>query len=73
MTSAREKLPLLIDQGEADEFLETQLKPQLLVEACAAAGHPLDLRMRPGYDHSYYFIASFIGEHIAHHAKALHS
>ncbi|HET7126573.1 MAG TPA: S-formylglutathione hydrolase [Lysobacter sp.] len=69
--SAREKLPLLIAQGEADEFLETQLKPQLLVETCAAAGHPLDLRMRPGYDHSYYFIASFIGEHIAHHAKAL--
>jgi S-formylglutathione hydrolase len=71
--SAREKLPLLVDQGEADEFLATQLKPQLLVDACAAAGHPLDLRMRPGYDHSYYFIASFIGEHVAHHAKALRS
>jgi S-formylglutathione hydrolase len=69
--SATEKLPLLIDQGEADEFLDTQLKPQLLVDACAAAGHPLELRMRPGYDHSYYFIASFIGEHIAHHATAL--
>ncbi len=71
VTSAREKLPLLIDQGEADEFLETQLKPRLLVDACAASGHPLDLRMRPGYDHSYYFIASFIGEHIAWHAKTL--
>jgi S-formylglutathione hydrolase len=69
--SSSEKLPLLIDQGEADEFLETQLKPQLLVDACTAAGHPLDLRMRPGYDHSYYFIASFIGEHIAYHAKML--
>ena len=69
--SATEKLPLLIDQGEADEFLETQLKPEWLVDACAAAGHPLDLRMRPGYDHSYYFIASFIGEHIAWHAKTL--
>ena len=69
--SAAEKLPLLVDQGEADEFLETQLKPQLLVAACAAAGHPLELRMRPGYDHSYYFIASFIGGHIAHHAAAL--
>ena len=69
--SARERVPLLIDQGEADEFLETQLKSQLLVEACAAAGHSLQLRMRPGYDHSYYFIASFIGEHIAHHAAAL--
>ena len=71
--SAAERLPLLVDQGDADEFLATQLQPRLLVEACAATGHPLDLRMRPGYDHSYYFIASFIGEHIAHHAKALHS
>jgi S-formylglutathione hydrolase len=69
--SARERLPLLVDQGEADGFLETQLKPQLLVEACTAVGHPLDLRMRAGYDHSYYFIASFIGEHIAWHARAL--
>ena len=69
--SVMEKLPLLIDQGEADEFLETQLKPELLRDACAAAGHPLELRRRPGYDHSYYFIASFIGEHVAHHARAL--
>jgi S-formylglutathione hydrolase len=68
---ASERLPLLIDQGEADEFLPVQLKPHLLREACDAVGHPLQLRMRPGYDHSYYFIASFIGEHIAHHAKAL--
>lgn len=71
VANAGERLPLLIDQGEADEFLESQLKPDLLVEACAAAGHPLELRMRPGHDHSYYFIASFIGEHIAHHAAAL--
>ncbi|MFT3897716.1 MAG: S-formylglutathione hydrolase [Thermomonas sp.] len=69
--SAAERLPILVDQGEADEFLETQLQPQRLVEACAAAGHPLQLRMQPGYDHRYYFIASFIGEHIAHHARAL--
>jgi len=69
--SAKEKLPLLVDQGDADEFLEGQLRPQLLQAACDAAGHPLDLRMQPGYDHSYYFIASFIGDHIAHHAKAL--
>ncbi|HZV38107.1 MAG TPA: S-formylglutathione hydrolase [Pseudoxanthomonas sp.] len=69
--SAREKLPLLVDQGEADEFLETQLRPWLLQAACEAAGHPLTLRMRPGYDHSYYFISSFIGEHIAWHAAAL--
>ncbi len=69
--SAKEKLPLLVDQGEADEFLDSQLRPHLLREACEAAGHPLTLRMRPGYDHSYYFIASFIGEHIAWHAAAL--
>jgi S-formylglutathione hydrolase len=69
--SATEKLPILIDQGEADEFLDGQLKPWLLQEAADAAGYPVYLRMQPGYDHSYYFIASFIGEHIAHHAKAL--
>ena len=69
--SAPEKLPLLIDQGADDEFLDLQLRPQLLQAAAEAAGHPLYLRMQPGYDHSYYFIASFIGEHIAHHAAAL--
>ena len=68
--TATEKLPLLVDQGGADEFLDGQLRPQLLQAAAVAAGHPLQLRMRPGYDHSYYFIASFIGEHIAHHAAA---
>ena len=71
IATAGERLPLLIDQGEADEFLDSQLKPQWLREACERAGHPLQLRLRPGYDHSYYFIASFIGEHIAHHAAAL--
>ena len=69
--SARERLPLLVDQGDADEFLDAQLRPQLLQAACDAAGHPLTLRMQPGYDHSYYFIASFIGDHIAHHARAM--
>ena len=68
---ATERLPLLIDQGDADEFLDGQLRPQLLQAACEAAGHPIELRLQPGYDHSYYFIASFIGAHIAHHAKAL--
>ncbi len=63
--------PLLIDQGDADEFLAEQLQPQRLVDACRESGRPLSLRLRSGYDHSYYFIASFIGEHIAHHAAAL--
>jgi S-formylglutathione hydrolase len=70
IAAASERLPLLVDQGGADEFLATQLRPELLQAACEAAGHPLTLRMRPGYDHSYYFIASFIGEHVAFHANA---
>jgi S-formylglutathione hydrolase len=65
------RLPLLIDQGDGDEFLDTQLKPQLFAAAAAEAGYPITLRLQPGYDHSYYFMASFIGEHIAHHAAAL--
>ena len=73
LAGAQERLPLLVDQGEADEFLHTQLKPELLQAAARSAGHPLTLRLQPGYDHSYYFIASFIGEHIAHHAKALNA
>ena len=71
VATAEEKLPLLVDQGGGDEFLDTQLQPQWLQAACTAAGHPLQLRLQPGYDHSYYFISSFIGEHIAHHAKAM--
>jgi len=67
---ATERLPLLVDQGLADGFLADQLKPQLLTDACNIAGHPLDLRLHEGYDHSYYFIATFIGDHIAHHATA---
>ena len=70
IAGARERLPLLVDQGEADEFLP-QLRPELLRAACDAAGHPLTLRLHPGYDHGYYFIASFIAEHVAHHARAL--
>ncbi|MGN6113007.1 MAG: S-formylglutathione hydrolase [Luteimonas sp.] len=71
VADARHRLPLLVDQGEADEFLATQLRPELLREACAAAAHPLTLRVHPGYDHSYYFIATFIGDHVAWHAAAL--
>ena len=68
---AVERLPLLVDQGDADNFLQEQLRPHLLREACEAVAHPITLRIQPGYDHSYYFIASFIGEHLAHHAKFL--
>ena len=71
VATAAERLPLLVDQGDADEFLRPQLKPELLKAACEAAGHALTLRMQPGYDHSYYFMASFMGEHVAHHARAL--
>jgi S-formylglutathione hydrolase len=63
--------PALIDHGTADEFLAEQLFPQNLQAACAARGMPLTLRMQDGYDHSYHFIASFIGEHLAFHARAL--
>jgi S-formylglutathione hydrolase len=63
--------PLLVDQGTADPFLATQLKPELLVEACRDAGVALNLRMREGYDHSYYFIATFIEEHLRFHAAQL--
>jgi S-formylglutathione hydrolase len=65
------QLPLLVDQGEADEFLAEQLQPERLAEACAATGHPLTLRRHAGYDHGYYFVASFIGDHVDHHARAL--
>lgn len=65
------KTEVLVDQGTADDFLETQLRPQLLQEACRAAGIPLTLRYQAGYDHSYYFMASFIRDHIAHHARDL--
>lgn len=65
------QLPLLVDQGEADGFLQEQLKPELLEQACAETNYPLILRRQPGYDHSYFFIASFIGEHIGFHALHL--
>ena len=62
---------LLVDQGTADQFLETQLKPQLLERACAKAGIPLTLRMHEGYDHSYFFISTFIEDHLRWHAQRL--
>lgn len=68
---AEEQLPILIDQGDEDEWLGEQLKPGALEQACIATHHPLDLRIREGYDHSYFFVASFLGEHLEHHARAL--
>lgn len=62
---------ILVDQGTADGFLDNQLKPQLLEEACARAGQPLILRRQEGYDHSYFFIASFIEDHLRWHAERL--
>lgn len=71
LAQSGERLPILVDQGEADEFLEAQLKPQVLAAAAAASHYPLTLRLQPGYDHSYFFIASFIEEHLRYHAQAL--
>ena len=66
------RLPaLLVDQGEADIFLHEQLKPGLLVMACRKAGIPAIIRMQPGYDHSYYFISSFLADHVAWHGARL--
>ncbi len=62
---------ILVDQGTEDQFLAEQLKPEALEAACKDAGIKLTMRMQPGYDHSYYFISSFMAEHIAWHAAAL--
>lgn len=61
----------LVDQGTEDQFLKSQLKPELLVEACQRLGVPLDLRMQEGYDHSYFFISSFMEDHLRFHARNL--
>lgn len=64
-------LPMLVDQGDADNFLKEQLKPTNLVRAANEHGSALELRMQPGYDHSYYFISTFIDQHLAFHHKCL--
>jgi S-formylglutathione hydrolase len=71
LDGASERLPILIDQGDEDEYLDNQLRPWLFTKEAERCGHPVRLRRHPGYDHSYYFVASFIDEHIAHHARAL--
>ena len=62
---------ILVEQGDADPFLKEQLKPELLEAACKKAGQKLTLRMQPGYDHSYYFISTFIEHHLRWHAERL--
>lgn len=71
ISGGAQSLPTLVDQGTADDFLEEQLQTPLLEEACKAANYPATIRYQDGYDHSYYFIASFIGDHVAFHADAM--
>ena len=68
---AEERLPILIDQGTDDEFLQQYLMPEKLQQVCEQYNHPLNLRMQEGYDHSYYFIATFVADHIRYHAEHL--
>jgi S-formylglutathione hydrolase len=60
-----------VDQGTADEFLREQLRPEVFEEACAEAGQLLTLRRHEGYDHGYYFVSTFVEDHVRHHAEAL--
>ena len=71
MRSASQFVPARVEQGNADQFLEEQLKPETLTAAANASGYPLELNSHDGYDHSYYFIASFIEEHLRFHAAHL--
>ncbi|KVX01574.1 S-formylglutathione hydrolase [Shewanella frigidimarina] len=71
MANSQQFVPALVDQGSNDNFLNEQLKPQDLVKVAKDKGYPLELRMQPGYDHSYYFIATFIEDHLRFHAKYL--
>ncbi|KMJ44162.1 S-formylglutathione hydrolase [Xenorhabdus khoisanae] len=69
--NAKKQLPILIDQGLNDDFLEEQLRPELLQTVCDEISYPVTINFHAGYDHSYYFIASFIENHITYHAKAM--
>lgn len=71
MREAKQFVPALVDQGGADDFLAEQLKPEMLQAAAKASDYPLELNLREGYDHSYYFIASFIEQHLRFHAQHL--
>ncbi len=63
--------PMLVDQGDKDQFYPAQLRTEALIEAAASSGAKVDIRFQPGYDHSYYFISSFIEEHLRFHARYL--
>ncbi len=71
VTKAPSTASILVDTGGSDGFLEEQLTPEVFIEACKQSGQPLDYRIQPGYDHSYWFIASVIEDHLSHHAKQL--
>lgn len=73
MQASAGSTPILVDQGAADDFLLDQLKPAALLKAAEVSGHPLELRMQQGYDHSYFFVASFIEDHLRFHAQNLKS
>lgn len=73
VADATKRIPLLVDQGDADPFLVEQLKPELLEQACKDTEHPLTLIIREGYDHGYFYISTFIDEHLRYHAEALGS
>jgi S-formylglutathione hydrolase len=69
--NASSSTPILVDQGEADQYLKGQLRPDLFEAACHKVGYPLMLRRHAGYDHGYYFISTFIADHLRHHARIL--
>ncbi len=71
LKAGKATLPILVDQGDADSFLAEQLRPENLVDAATQSQSDITLRMQAGYDHSYYFISSFIDEHLSFHAKHL--
>jgi S-formylglutathione hydrolase len=71
LKQSQAQLPILVDQGDADEFLSEQLKPDTLLVAAQQQGSAIELRMQPGYDHSYYFISTFIDDHLNFHAQYL--
>lgn len=71
LKAATEQIPMFVDQGSDDQFLSDELKPELLIDAANKAGYPLEYKIRSGYDHSYFFISSFIEEHLRFHAPFL--